>query len=202
MKRAFVAGATALSIAVTAFGQTSTKLEIRVKNNDTREQQTKLQLERLLATYDLSRWMFTRSIIIDSGRDVIPHSHPVLTLNTRHLKDDELLLSTFVHEQLHWFLAERDKDTELAKNELRAMFPKVPVGNREGARDEESTYLHLLVCSLEYTAVRELLGELRTKQVMEFWSEDHYTWIYKTVRERGRDIAQILFKYKLTPPRS
>lgn len=202
MKRAFVAGATALSIAVTAFGQTSTKLEIRVKNNDTREQQTKLQLERSLATYDLSRWMFTRSIIIDSGRDVIPHSHPVLTLNTRHLKDDELLLSTFVHEQLHWFLAERDKDTELAKNELRAMFPKVPVGNREGARDEESTYLHLLVCSLEYMAVRELLGELRTKQVMEFWSEDHYTWIYKTVRERGRDIAQILFKYELTPPRS
>lgn len=201
MKRVFVAGAAALSIAISAFGQTSGKVEIRLKNNDAREQQTKLQLERLLANYDLSRWMFTRTILIES--DVIPHSHPVLTLSTRHLKDDELLLSTFVHEQLHWFLVQRNKDTESALKEVRAMFPKVPVGGAEGgARDPQSTYLHLLVCSLEYMAVRELLGELRTKQVMEFWSGDHYNWIYKTVLERNRDIAKILFKYNLTPPRS
>jgi hypothetical protein len=201
MKRVFVAGAAALSIAISAFGQTSGKVEIRLKNNDAREQQTKLQLERLLANYDLSRWMFTRTLLIES--DVIPHSHPVLTLSTRHLKDDELLLSTFVHEQLHWFLVQRDKDTESALKEVRAMFPKVPVGGAEGgARDMQSTYLHLLVCSLEYMAVRELLGELRTKQVMEFWSGDHYNWIYKTVLERNRDIAKILFKYNLTPPRS
>lgn len=201
MKRVFVAGAAALSIAISAFGQTSGKVEIRLKNNVAREQQTKLQLERLLANYDLSRWMFTRTILIES--DVIPHSHPVLTLSTRHLKDDELLLSTFVHEQLHWFLVQRDKDTESALKEVRAMFPKVPVGGAEGgARDMQSTYLHLLVCSLEYMAVRELLGELRTKQVMEFWSGDHYNWIYKTVLERNRDIAKILFKYNLTPPRS
>lgn len=101
MKRVLGAGAGVLFIALTAFGQTSGNLEIRLKNNDAREQQTKLQLERLLATYDVSRWMFTRTILIESGRDVIPHSHPVLTLSTRHLKDDELLLSTFVHEQLH-----------------------------------------------------------------------------------------------------
>ena len=29
-------------------------------------------------------------------------SHPVLTLHTRHRRDDDLLLSTFLHEQLHW----------------------------------------------------------------------------------------------------
>jgi len=200
MKRVFVAAAAVLLLAISAFGQTG-KLEIRLKNNDLREQQTKQQLERLLAAYDLSRWMFTRTILIDGGGGVIPHSHPVLTLHTRHLKDDELLLSTFVHEQLHWFLVQRDKETDLALKEVRVMFPKVPVGYPEGANDVESTYLHLLVNSLEYMADRELLGELRTKQVMEFWSEDHYTWIYKTVLERGRDIAKILFKYKLTPPR-
>lgn len=199
MRRVFVAAAGVLFTAITAFGQTSSKVEIRLKNNDAREQQTKVQLERLLATYDVSKWMFTRTILIESGRSVIPHSHPVLTLSTRHLKDDELLLSTFVHEQLHWFLVQRDKDTESALKDVRAMFPKIPGAGPEGARDEQSTYLHLLVCSLEYMAVRELLGELRTKQVMDFWSGDHYTWIYKTVLERGRDIAQILFKYKLTP---
>src|SRR5262249_41281436 len=65
------------------------------------EAQTKEQLLRLLKTYDVSRWIFTKSIVIDER--AIPHSHPVLTLHARHLQDDELLLSTFVHEQFHWF---------------------------------------------------------------------------------------------------
>jgi hypothetical protein len=34
----------------------------------------------------------------------IPHSHPVLTLNTRNLDSDDQLLSAFLHEQLHWYL--------------------------------------------------------------------------------------------------
>ena len=34
---------------------------------------------------------------------------------------------------------------------------------------------------------------------MDFWSSDHYTWVYKTVLERRRDIGNILFKYTLIP---
>jgi hypothetical protein len=135
--------------------------------------------------------------MIEDG--VIPHSHPVLTLSTRHIKDDELLLSTFVHEQAHWLLTQNYKNTEDAKKELRALFPKVPNKGPEGASDEESTYAHLIVIYLEYRADRELLGELKARQVMEFWSNDHYTWIYKTVLERARDIGNIAFKYKLVP---
>jgi hypothetical protein len=56
-----------------------------------------------------------------------------------------------------------------------------------------------VVCYLEYRAIRELLGELKSKQIMEFWAGDHYTWIYKTVLERPRDISNVLFKYKLLP---
>jgi hypothetical protein len=55
------------------------------------------------------------------------------------------------------------------------------------------------VIYLEYRADRELLGELKARQVMDFWAEDHYTWIYKTVLERTRDIGKIAFKYKLIP---
>jgi hypothetical protein len=29
-----------------------------------------------------------------------------------------------------------------------------------------------------------LLGELKARQVMDFWATDHYTWIYKTVVNR------------------
>jgi len=34
---------------------------------------------------------------------------------------------------------------------------------------------------------------------MEFWSTDHYKWVYKNVLERTRDIGNIMFKYKLIP---
>lgn len=172
------------------------EIKISLKNNAADEAQTRTQLQRLLGQYDLSRFIFTREIVID--RQAIPHSHPVLTLSTRHLKDDELLLSTFVHEQFHWFLSEREEQTEKAKQELRAIFPNAPAGFPEGARDENSTYLHLLVNVLEYAAVRQLLGELKARQVMEFWATDHYRWIYRQVLSEGRKIREVMIKHKLT----
>ena len=174
------------------------KVSITLAQNSRAEARAKEQLERLLGTYDLSKWVFTRTVVIDE-KTSIPHSHPRLTLNTRHLLDDELLLSTFVHEQAHWFVSAREKETAEALKELRALFPKVPVGHPEGAMDERSSYTHLLVIYLEYRALRELLGELRARQVMEFWTHDHYTWIYKTVLERPRDIGNIAFKHRLVP---
>jgi len=173
------------------------KFNISLAHGSQAEQQTKEQLLRLFGVYDLSKWTFTKSIIIDEK--AIPHSHPTLTLHTRHLKDDELLLSTFVHEQLHWFIMQKDKDAEAAMKELRVLFPKIPVGFPEGSNDETGNYEHLLVVYLEYRADRELLGELKARQVMNFWATDHYTWIYKTVLERTRDVGNIAFKYKLIP---
>ena len=179
-------------------GSAQEKLSISLAHGSKEEMQTKEQLQRLLGAYDLSKWIFTKTIIIDDKS--IPHSHPTLTLHTRHLKDDELLLSTFVHEQFHWFITQKDSDAEEAMKELRVMFPKIPVGQQEGASDERSNYVHLLVIYLEYRADRELLGELKARQVMEFWATDHYTWIYKTMLERSRDVGNILFKHKLIPP--
>src|SRR5262249_19233398 len=173
-------------------------LEIALKQGSVPEAQTKEQLLRLLKTYDVSRWIFTKSIVIDER--AIPHSHPVLTLHARHLQDDELLLSTFVHEQFHWFLVQNEKERDEAIKELRAVFPTVPARGPEGVQDENSTYLHLLDCYLEYRAVQQLLGELKTRQVMEFWATDHYTWVYRTVLERPGDIAAIMTKHKLLAP--
>jgi hypothetical protein len=195
MKRRIFLPLIVLLLSITSYAQD--KIEISLKNESVEEARTRDQLQRLFKTYDLSKWIFTKSVLIDEK--AIPHSHPVLTLHTRHLKDDDLLLSTFVHEQCHWFLTQRDKETEEAVKELRAMFPKVPAGFPEGAEDERSTYLHLLVNYLEYRADRELLGELRAKQVMDFWATDHYRWIYKTVLERARDIGNLMFKHKLIP---
>jgi hypothetical protein len=165
-------------------------VEIKLRNGTDSERQTKTQLERLLNSYDLSKYTFTREVVIDEHS--IPHSHPVLTLHTRHLHSDDQLLSTYIHEQLHWYLAAHDKQTRAAEAELRKLYPEVPVGYPDGAQDEESTYLHLIDCYLEMQADRRLMGRQRAADVMKFWSGDHYRWVYKTVVQDEMRIAEVV----------
>ena len=83
----------------TASARASNAINIELKNGTDVERETKVQLERLLKSYDLQKYTFTRHMLIDE-QDT-PHSHPVLTLHARHNNSDDLLLSTYVHEQLH-----------------------------------------------------------------------------------------------------
>jgi len=195
MRRAILFPTMLLAANTAILGQV--RLEITLKQGTPGEARTREQLQRLLDAYDLSPWIYTKSIVIDEK--AIPFSHPVLTLHTRQAKDDDLFVSTFLHEQLHWFLMERSEATALAIADLRRLFPTVPAGGTAGARDEESTYLHLLVCYLEQHADIRVLGELRTKQVMDFWATDHYTWVYQTILSRSRDIGQVIRDRKLIP---
>lgn len=180
-----------------ALGQRS--IRIALKQGTAGEAATRDQLQRLLEAYDLSSWFYTDSIVIDET--AIPFSHPVLTLHTRHAKDDELLLSTFIHEQLHWYFSGRPDRTDQAIADLRRAFPDAPSGGMAGGRDQRSTYLHLLVCFLERQGVARALGELKAKQVFEFWATDHYTWVYRQVLDHGQEIAAILKTRELLPSR-
>lgn len=174
-------------------------IEIELKKGSPEEARTRDQLRRLLREHDLERWIFTRKVAIDGTPNLIPHSHPVLTLGTEYQKDDDLLLSTFVHEQLHWYLEENHERAQPALQELRKLYPDAPAGPREGARDLESTYRHLIVCYWEIRAARELLGELRAYQLGQFWAQDHYTWIYRKVLEEGYKIGPLIQKHGLIP---
>jgi hypothetical protein len=169
---------------------TSDQIKIELKHDTVRERQTKAQLERLLAAYDFEKYTFTHDVIVDEK--AIPHSHPVLTLHTRHLDSDDELLSTYVHEQIHWYLDSHLPQTEAAEAELRKIYPKVPVGAPDGARDEESTYLHRIDCYLEMQADRSLIGRERASRVMNFWAGDHYRWIYKTVIQDEGAIRRVI----------
>jgi hypothetical protein len=186
----------AVALANSALG-VSPHLSISLKHGDAKERETQSQLERLLAQYDLAPWIFTTSVVIDE--DAIPHSHPLLTLHTRHLRDDDLLLSTFVHEQAHWFFEQHRSDAAKAVSELRGLYPSIPVGYPEGSNDSDGNYEHLIVIYLEFEADRRLLGELRAWQVMSFWSQDHYTWLYRAVfRDRVR-FGELIKRYHLDP---
>jgi len=172
-------------------------LDIKLVHGTIPEQKTITQLQSLMAKYDLSRWLFTHEINVESHE--IPHSHPVLTLNTRHLNQDDLLLSTFIHEQLHWFLDTRESATAAAVAELRVMYPKIPVGYPDGSNDIEGNYEHMIVISLEYQALKTLLGQPKANDVMVYWSEDHYKWLYKKALVDQALLDALVVKYGLMP---
>ena len=189
-------------LAMLALGQLAlaqSTVQITLKQGTSAEVQTREQLQRLLKTYDLSPWIYTTSIVIDE--QAIPFSHPVLTLHTRHTKDDDLLVSTFLHEQLHWFVAARQEAADRAIADLRRSFPNAPAGGTVGGRDQNSTYLHLIVCYLEQHADRRVFGELKTKQIMDFWASDHYTWVYQKVIAQSSEIGEIVRSRGLEPTR-
>jgi hypothetical protein len=173
---------------------------ITAKHAAPAEEATRRQLERLLDRYALSPWRFTDTVEVDD--DAIPHSHPVLTLSTRHVNDDLLLLSTYVHEQSHWYFEVHREATRAAMAELEAQLPGLPVGFPDGANDHDSSYEHLCVNAFEYQALRRLVGELAARQVLEFWATDHYRVLYRAVLDHYRDILAVLKHHGLEPPRA
>ncbi len=48
---------------------------------------------------------------------------------------------------------------------------------------------------LEYTALRELLGNDAARRILEFWQ--HYTWIYRTVLNQTEQIDAIVTRNNL-----
>jgi hypothetical protein len=54
----------------------------------------------LFERYELRKWQFTDRVQIEANAP--SHSHPILTLTARFATDYHLL-STYLHEQIHWF---------------------------------------------------------------------------------------------------
>jgi hypothetical protein len=159
---------------------------------------TEEQLVRLLDRHDLTPWLYTRSVSIDE--EAIPHSHPTLTLHTRHLRDDLLLLSTFIHEESHWYLVAHQAAVDAAVVDLHALAPNLPVGFPDGATTERSSYEHLIVIALEERGLVKLVGELAAHQAMEFWAADHYRAIYRAVLDKRSDVRRIMRAHGLVSP--
>ncbi len=179
-------------LSLSAFASSS-DFDIRLANNSPREKAAEKQLKRLLDTYDVSPFVFTYSIKID--QDDAPHSHPILTLNDYFIEDDASALSTFIHEQLHWFGIAFEPQVNAAIKDLKTLYPKVPSGRRGGARDDYSTYVHLVVGLQEYYASASLFGKDEARRVL--LGKTWYTWIYREVVENEEELAKLLRKHDL-----
>ena len=162
------------------------RISIQLARHTVREMQTAQALQKVVSSYDLKKYTFTREVVIEER--AMNHAFPVLTLNARFADSPDELLSSFIHEQLHWYLREHDAQQKAAIAELRQMYPEAPVGLPEGADSAYSTYGHLVDCYLEIQADRELIGLERTDQVIK--NKPWYTWIYKTIL---RDEPRIRF---------
>lgn len=167
------------------------KLKIKTKNGLPGEEEAKEQLERLAKEYDLKKYTITRDILIEKG--VIPHSHPVLTLNMRFLRNDDLALSSYVHEQGHWVLTERGRlRNRPLLDDLMRMFPGLDYRQPNGDGEEVGSYYHIAVCMLEWQATEALVGPERARKVIEWKQGDHYKAIYALILSRREQVESIL----------
>jgi hypothetical protein len=194
--------AAGLAFGSVAGAQTPT-ISIDLAHGSPNEQRAKDQLERLLKEYDLSRWIFTKKVRIEQF--VRPHSHPVLTLNTRSIDNDRRTLANFVHEEIHWFLAGKSgANTAIA--DAGKLYPDAPAALADGGSgSRQSTTLHLIVCQLEFESMRALLGAdqavaVLKESITEGPSGLGYHWIYQKVLEDQDRLSRLIRQHKLTLP--
>ena len=156
-------------------------------------------LEALRRRHDLARYEYTRVVRIVPGSDTF--AHPILTLGNRFADSEDLLLSTYLHEQMHWYLwllgtPERDPVAPFF-DELVRRYPEAPIGLPDGARNYESTYLHLVVNWLEIAATATLIGRPRAFSCAD--AQPTYRWIYKTVLRDWDVLAELYERHGLLP---
>jgi hypothetical protein len=159
-------------------------------------------LEALRRRHDLSRFEYTRMVRIMPGGDTF--SHPMLTLGNRFAENEDTLLSTYLHEQMHWYLwylgtPERDPVAPFF-DELVRRYPEAPTELPDGARNYESTYLHLVINWLEVAATAEFIGRRRAVAVAEV--QRTYRWIYRTVLRDWDPLQELYERHGLVPIRS
>lgn len=176
----------------------SEKLKVRLARGSEAEARTGRSLRRLQRRYALEPWLWTREVMVDEQG--IPHSHPLLTLNTTHADNELMLLAELVHEQLHWFEEAHADARDRAIEATRALFPQVPIDRPEGAGSEASTRLHLLVCTLEHDALRHLASPQAARLAIEALSRHHYCWVYRTVLDHTAPLRRLLRVHGLWPP--
>jgi hypothetical protein len=158
----------------------------------------------LRSRFDLARFEYTKRIRIAPLE--IPHSHPTLTLNTwvpderGPLSDGLHLLSSYLHEQMHWYVTWYSHARPICRGQLfralRERYPRVPP---DAAQDEYSIYLHLVVNWLEIEVTARFMDRDRVVAGVE--ARPFYRWIYRTVIEDWTPLADLYHHHGLLPLR-
>lgn len=177
-------------------------MEVRALHGSVTELGVARELERLRDRHDLGGLEWATVVIVEDTPGTVPHSHPVLTLTTR--RRGWLLLATYLHQPLHWWLSQPPRYAALgtASAELRNRWPKVPTGTSTGVQDDASTFLHLIICSLEIRAVQAVAGGSVAQTLLGARVIGKvYPWVYRQVQEHRYWLADLCDRLGLTPAR-
>jgi len=159
-------------------------------------------LAALRRRHDLTRYEYTKIVRIMPGGDTV--AHPVLTLGNRFADNEDLLLSTYLHEQMHWYLwhlGTPDRDMVAPfYDELVRRYPDAPTELPDGARNYDATYSHLVVNWLEIAATGEFIGRERAFAVAR--AQRSYRWIYRTVVRDWDLLGELYERHDIVPIRT
>ncbi|HEX2335715.1 MAG TPA: hypothetical protein VHI72_04510 [Hyphomicrobiaceae bacterium] len=175
------------------------RIDVDLEHAQREAERVRSLLEALRRRHDLARYEYTHVVRIVPGSDTF--AHPVLTLGNRFADSEDLLLSTYLHEQMHWYLwllgtPEHDPVAPFF-DELVRRYPEAPIGLPDGARNYESTYLHLVVNWLEIAATSTCIGRARAFACAD--AQATYRWIYKTVLKDWDLLAELYERHGLLP---
>lgn len=189
-------------------------VNISVVNGTPGEEMVKGYLLDLGREFDLSPWTWVKDVRIDRylealGQCFVDDGIPVIRLRSmRPMTPEEeaehglaarhRLLCIYLHEQLHQYLELHSAATEAAIQDLRALYPTVPVGGEDGARSEHSTYLHLILCTLELDSVSSLIGEEHYRHLRS--EPRFYRFIYRTVLSDTQPLREVIQRHGLALP--
>ncbi len=161
-------------------------------------------LAALRRRHDLSRYEYTSIVRIVPGGETF--AHPVLTLGNRFASSEDLLLSTYLHEQMHWYLwylGTPDRDMVAPfMDELVRRYPDAPIDVAGGgARGYDATYEHLVVNWLEIAATSEFIGRERALIVARQQRLRSYGWLYDKVVRDWDALGELYERHDIVPIR-
>lgn len=156
----------------------------------------KQNLLHLGQVYELSPFLYTKTIHIQSNIQSSPF--PVLILNTRYAENPKKLFSHFLHFEFYWWLAKNQLHTNAAVKELARVYPKAPIikGQKQSA-----TYVQLMACYLEFSALKFYLGDKEARIVVtQIMKKDKFaSWSYYQVLYKDHAIKRVMKKHALVP---
>lgn len=137
-------------------------MEISTKNKSEKEEAMVSLVQQLEKEYDFP--IFTEKILVEEGS--VPHAYPILTLNTR-VSDPREVLSTLIHEQLHWFAQDNPRHKE-AMDYLKQHYEDNGECNKSGTYPD-SFWEHIIVCWNTRNILQQLLPEEDIQYVYSQW---------------------------------
>ncbi len=163
-------------------------LNILAKQNLSEELEVIKIIEDLCAKYPIPT--YTHNVIVEKG--AIPHSHPVLTLNTR-TRDPLIILQTLVHEQFHWFASQHSKYKECIEY-LKTKYRDNGECNRSGDKPS-SFWEHLIVCFNTRDYLNVVVTEEELHYIYSQWQA--YPKTEQLIVDQYENVREDLNKYDL-----